>query len=269
MPWLPGTGATMVQAYSSDLRSRVIKAATGGLSARQAAERFGVGVLTAIVWVRRYRESGEAVARRQGKPRGSRLDAHGALQLGMTEQELAGPQVARPFVDESHLGPAQAVSAVAGRVKARQNDPVVDESPVLPRRDVVAGVAPTWEKPVAGPRATLLQPSLESVTGRLGHLERYRSAGLLLNDGRPEAHAFAEVDVGHAQLDEIAATKLAVDRDVEHGEVADVPVMLEAGPDGPDVSGLEGRLRADDAAAVPGHAGRRLRRCYSGHGELL
>ena len=75
----------MVQAYSSDLRSRVIKAATNGMSARQAAERFGVGISTAIVWVRRYRQSGEAVARRQGKPRGSRLDPHAAFILGLVE----------------------------------------------------------------------------------------------------------------------------------------------------------------------------------------
>ena len=38
-----------------DLRERVVDAADGGLSARQAAERFGVGVSTAIVWVRRAR----------------------------------------------------------------------------------------------------------------------------------------------------------------------------------------------------------------------
>ena len=78
----------MVQAYSPDLRSRVIKAAAGGLSARQAAERFGVGISTAIVWVRRYRQSGEAVARRQGKPRGSRLDAHESFILGLVEAGL-------------------------------------------------------------------------------------------------------------------------------------------------------------------------------------
>lgn len=75
----------MVQAYSPDLRSRVIKAAAGGMSARQAAARFGVGVSTAIVWVRRYRQSGEAVARRQGKRRGSRLDAHEGFILGLVE----------------------------------------------------------------------------------------------------------------------------------------------------------------------------------------
>lgn len=76
----------MVQAYSPDLRSRVIKAATGGMSARQSAERFGVGVSTAIVWIRRYRQSGEAVARHQGKPRGSRLDPHADFILGLVEE---------------------------------------------------------------------------------------------------------------------------------------------------------------------------------------
>ena len=75
----------MTQAYSADLRGRVIRAASEGLSARAAAARFGVGVSTAIVWVRRFRQSGEAAARRQGKPRGSRLDGHKAFVLGLIE----------------------------------------------------------------------------------------------------------------------------------------------------------------------------------------
>ena len=59
----------MAQAYSGDLRIRVIKAAAGGMSARQAAARFGVGVTTAFVWIRRFRANGEARARRQDKPK--------------------------------------------------------------------------------------------------------------------------------------------------------------------------------------------------------
>jgi transposase len=87
----------MTQSFSADLRGRVIEAAMGGMSARAAAARFRVGVSTAIVWVRRFRQSGEAVARRQGKPRGSRLDAHETfildlieVQDDMTLVELAG-----------------------------------------------------------------------------------------------------------------------------------------------------------------------------------
>ena len=75
----------MARAYSQDLRERVLEAAAKGMSARQAAERFGVGVSTAIVWVRRSRLNGERSARRQGQPKGSKLDAHRGYLLGLVE----------------------------------------------------------------------------------------------------------------------------------------------------------------------------------------
>lgn len=75
----------MARAYSQDLRERVIGAAAKGLPARQAAARFGIGVATAIVWVRRWRESGERVAHRQGQPKGSKLDEHEGFLLGLVK----------------------------------------------------------------------------------------------------------------------------------------------------------------------------------------
>lgn len=74
----------MARAYSQDLRERVIRTALGGVSVRQAAARYGVGVSTAILWVRRAR-SGEVTARRQGQPKGSKLDAHAAFFLELIE----------------------------------------------------------------------------------------------------------------------------------------------------------------------------------------
>ena len=73
----------MARAYSQDLRERVIDA---GTSARQAAERFGIGVATAIVWVRRARE-GERSARKQGQPKRSKLDQHREFLLALIEAE--------------------------------------------------------------------------------------------------------------------------------------------------------------------------------------
>ena len=73
----------MARAYSQDLRERVIDA---GTSARQAAERFGIGVATAIVWVRRARE-GERSARKQGQPKRSKLDPHREFLLALIEAE--------------------------------------------------------------------------------------------------------------------------------------------------------------------------------------
>src|SRR5256884_3493360 len=57
--WLGWRPAWMGKPYSMDLRERVVAAVeTGGLSCHQAAAQFGVGVSTAIVWVRRLRETG-------------------------------------------------------------------------------------------------------------------------------------------------------------------------------------------------------------------
>ena len=75
----------MARAYSQDLRDRVIDAALAGWPARQAAVRFGVGIATAIVWVRRARQTGERTARPQGQPRRSKLDPHRAFVLGLIE----------------------------------------------------------------------------------------------------------------------------------------------------------------------------------------
>ena len=62
----------MSHAYSLDLRERVVAAVEkDGLSARQAAARFGVGASTAIRWVGRMRETGSVRPSKIGgyKPR--------------------------------------------------------------------------------------------------------------------------------------------------------------------------------------------------------
>ena len=63
----------MARAYSQNLRERVLGATANGMSARRAAERFGIGNLTAIVWVRRARLEVKRMARCQDQPRGSKL----------------------------------------------------------------------------------------------------------------------------------------------------------------------------------------------------
>ena len=78
----------MSRAYSGDLRCRVLDVVAAGSSARRAAVRFGVGVSTAIRWVRRWRETGERTARKQGHPIRSKLDAHEAYLLGLIEETV-------------------------------------------------------------------------------------------------------------------------------------------------------------------------------------
>src|ERR1700685_3240350 len=63
--WRP---AWMGKPYLMDLRERVVAAVEGGgLSCHQAAAQFGVGVSTAIVWVRRLRETGSVAPGADGR----------------------------------------------------------------------------------------------------------------------------------------------------------------------------------------------------------
>jgi putative transposase len=57
----------MAKPYSVDLRERVVAAVEQhGLSRRQAAAQFGVGVRTAINWVRRFRETSSVAPGKMG-----------------------------------------------------------------------------------------------------------------------------------------------------------------------------------------------------------
>lgn len=67
----------MGRALGSDLRNRVLKASSEGLSARQAAIRFEVAASTAIRWIGLAAKGESAPRIRSGRP--SRLDAHRAF----------------------------------------------------------------------------------------------------------------------------------------------------------------------------------------------
>ncbi len=73
----------MTRRLSSDLRMRVIAAVGEGLSTREAARRFRVGISTVGTWCRRYRASGETAAHKQGQPSRSKLDPYEGFILGM------------------------------------------------------------------------------------------------------------------------------------------------------------------------------------------
>ena len=57
----------MGKPYPLAFRKQVVAAVeSGGLSCNQAAERFGIGISTAIGWVRRLRETGSLAAGQMG-----------------------------------------------------------------------------------------------------------------------------------------------------------------------------------------------------------
>jgi len=77
----------MARAYSLDLRKRVIEAIRGGLSTREAARRFAIGISTAGSWYRSWRATGSLEPGRQGAPKVSKLDPHEAFILALVETD--------------------------------------------------------------------------------------------------------------------------------------------------------------------------------------
>ena len=68
----------MARPYSMELRERVVQAVEqDGLSRRQAAARFKIGIKTAVDWVLRFRETGSLAAKPMGSCRPKKIvDEH-------------------------------------------------------------------------------------------------------------------------------------------------------------------------------------------------
>jgi len=89
----------MGKPYSLDLRERVVAAVvTGGLSCNRAAKQFGVGISTAINWVRRLRETGSVAPSKIGgyKPKA----ISGAHRVWLLQRIKAGDFTLRGLVAE-------------------------------------------------------------------------------------------------------------------------------------------------------------------------
>ena len=75
----------MGKPYSLDLRERVVAALEGGMSTAQAAAGFSIGKATAGAKLKR--SQGDVRPAKQGKPKGSVLDAHEAFILGALQDK--------------------------------------------------------------------------------------------------------------------------------------------------------------------------------------
>jgi putative transposase len=56
----------MGKPYSMDLRERVVAAVAGGMSRNRAAKQFGIGISTAINWVKRLGQTGSVAPGKMG-----------------------------------------------------------------------------------------------------------------------------------------------------------------------------------------------------------
>jgi len=72
--------------YSEDLRERVVAAVEDGLSRRQAAEVFDIGVSSVVRWVQRFRSTGSVAAKPMGGDHRSLLSGERSWILQRIEE---------------------------------------------------------------------------------------------------------------------------------------------------------------------------------------
>lgn len=135
--------------------------------------------------------------------------AHGALELGVPEQQLHCPQVAGAAVDQRRLRPSERLGAVGGSIHSDGVQPDADQ-PGAAGWSAASPVPTVGKEVVARPPPSRLDPGGHGSPGLLGQLGLHRMAGLPLPDDRPRLDLAADGDVVDLEVDEVVAAQLAV-----------------------------------------------------------
>jgi hypothetical protein len=96
-----------------------------------------------------------------------------------------------------------------------------------------------------------LQPARHSLPGLLCDLELNRPAYLPLHHRRSGPYPTIEGHVVDAECNEVTGSQLAVERQIEQGQIPDTMSNLEPDPNGPDLLRLERRFGSNQLAPVP------------------
>src|SRR5262252_19471 len=99
----------------------------------------------------------------------------------------------------------------------------------------MADRAAAREQKVAGLLACRLEIVVDGLPRLIRQLELDRSARLPLADRRAVDRVAVRRNVLDLDGDNVAAAQLAVDRQIEHGEVSGAALDHQSGPNGPDV----------------------------------
>ena len=113
------------------------------------------------------------------------------------------------------------------RIESYAADPLGDEAGILAGRHAEGRSAMAAEQELAGSFAGDLQIIIDRLAGLLAQFKSNRPAGFLLPDRCAIRRVSACGDVFDSDGDDITATELTVDCQIEHGEVASATFDLE------------------------------------------
>jgi len=142
-------------------------------------------------------------------------------------------------------------------IKANARDPSGNQTGVLPCCDAPASSTAAAEQEVARFSTGGADVVVDRLPSVLGDLESNRQAGLLLADRCTVDRISMRRYVLDLERDDIAPTQLAIDRQIEHRQIARTSLYLQLGADRPYVLRSQRGLGTDQLAFVPSNALRR------------
>src|SRR6516165_6641175 len=158
-------------------------------------------------------------------------------------------------------------------VEPDAGDPLADQPSVLPCRNSSFAAATAGKEVLTRLLVGGSDVVVDCLTGLLGHLEPDRLASLLLAHRCAIDGMSVRRHIFHLEADNVAASQLAIDGQIEHREVARSSFDLQLAPNRPNVFGSKWRLRPCQFALIPGFAARNLRyrifRVLHGRAPLL
>src|SRR5262249_45070010 len=152
---------------------------------------------------------------------------HRAFNFQVAEQKLHCTQVARASIDESGFGATHRMRGEFARVEPDPAYPFGDQPRILSRGQSMITSAATGEQAFPWSVAARAQILVQRLPRDLRQLEPDRPTSLPLADIGAVDGVAGGCHVIHPQGDEIAATELAVDRQIEHRQVTGAFLKLQ------------------------------------------
>jgi len=149
---------------------------------------------------------------------------------------------------------AQRVRTKEARIEPNARYPLANQPGALSRCDRLVPTATAAEEEIAWLLAGGSDVIVDRFTGLLRHLKLDGLAGLFLTHGCSVDRVTMRRNVLHPQADDVAASELAIDGEIEHGQVACSPCDLQFGSDRPDVLRPKRRLGTNQLVFIPGFA---------------
>jgi hypothetical protein len=160
-------------------------------------------------------------------------------------------------IDECRFGTPKGVCTEKVRVEPDPCNPARDKPGILPGGHAAVVITAATEKKLARFLTSCLDVIVDGLSRLLCQLKPDGPTGLLLPHCRAIDRIAARCNVLDPKCDDIAAPQLAVDRQIEHCQVARPSVHLQSGTDRPNMFWPQWWLLADELALVPGLSPRR------------